>query len=252
MGRRGARVQDSGRWAFNRLAGAYAHRPPYPRALIERLSALASRGSVVDVGAGIGHVALPLAREGLQVTAVEPARAMLDVLLRSAGREGLRVRCVHAPAEDTGLPAASFALAVVADAAHWIDPELGGAELRRLLGPGGVVAVVDVELGGTAFMEDLLALVAQANPKRRRAVPATRQLLSIATSGAHLEEEVLRDEQPLSGVALEGVLGSLSHVEGAVGAARFSRLVEDARALASARGGAVWARTLHVGWAKAK
>jgi len=51
---------------------------------------------VLDVGAGPGALAVPLARAGCRVTAVEPARAMMAVLQENAERLGLRdVRCVE-------------------------------------------------------------------------------------------------------------------------------------------------------------
>ena len=78
MGRRGVGVEDGDRWVFNRLADDYRARPGYPAALVDRLHALAGgAGTVVDLGAGTGLLALPLAGRGLAVRAVEPASAML-------------------------------------------------------------------------------------------------------------------------------------------------------------------------------
>lgn len=144
MGRRGVHPNQHERWVFNRLAGAYAHRPEYPEALVERLGALALDGRhVAELGAGTGHLALALARAGWEVTAVEPARAMLDELVRRTA--GLPIRAVHAAAEQTGLEPGAFDLVVVADAIHWMDPALaareGGAvwsrELRLSCGKRG-------------------------------------------------------------------------------------------------------------------
>ena len=43
------------------------------------------RKKIIDFGAGTGRVAIPLALEGHQVTAVEPSTSMMQVLLRKAG-----------------------------------------------------------------------------------------------------------------------------------------------------------------------
>jgi cyclopropane fatty-acyl-phospholipid synthase-like methyltransferase len=49
---------------------------------------LAGAASVLDVGAGFGALALPLARRGLRVTALEPAPAMAEALRRAARAAG--------------------------------------------------------------------------------------------------------------------------------------------------------------------
>ncbi|HZN92833.1 MAG TPA: class I SAM-dependent methyltransferase, partial [Myxococcales bacterium] len=202
-GRRDARVEDAERWVFNRLAAAYQSRPGYPAALVDRLAELAGPGRrVVDLGAGTGDLAIPLAARGLSVAAVEPARRMLDVLARRAADEGIAVRAspaaeesasrattiappdegalraaahghggalltIHAAAEATGLGAASFGLAIVADALHWLDPELAGAEIARLLAPGGALAIVEVELLPSPFSDALWPQIQAHNPKVR-------------------------------------------------------------------------------------
>ncbi len=51
--------------------------------------------SILDVGAGPGTLAIPLARRGWRVTALEPAPAMLAHLRRAVRREGVAgVRCL--------------------------------------------------------------------------------------------------------------------------------------------------------------
>ena len=174
MSRRGVPVTDPSRWVFNRLAADYRRRPGYPPPLVERLLALGGGpgARVADLGAGTGHLALPLGRAGARVHAVEPARAMLDVLAAQAAALG--VVPVHAAAEETGLPAGCFDLVVLADALHWVDPERGGHEVARLLAPAGRLAVVVPTLGDTPFLRALGALLARANPKARPGPPRSR------------------------------------------------------------------------------
>src|SRR5512138_3077996 len=139
---RGASPSDPARWVFNRLAADYGRRPPYPEALDLRLFALAGGpgARIADLGAGTGHLALPLARLGAKVHAVEPARTMLELLVE--GARGLPVEPVHAAAEETGLAAGAFDLVLLADALQWVDPERGGREVARLLDRRGALAVV--------------------------------------------------------------------------------------------------------------
>lgn len=67
---------------------------------------------ILDVGAGTGRVALPLAREGHQVTALDVDRSLLDVLRERAGEEMISVdtRCADACSWN---PGELFALIIV-------------------------------------------------------------------------------------------------------------------------------------------
>lgn len=248
MGRRGVSIDDEPRWVFNRLADSYFARPPYAPALIERLVELAAGGPIAELGAGMGHLSLPLARRGVFVHAVEPARRMLDRL--AAASAGLPLEAHHASAEATGLAADSVTLAVLADAAHWVDPELTAVELTRIVKPGGVVAVVSAVPGGGPFIDALEERMRAANPRRSAAPPPTQQLLASAAEGATAVTETFPDAPEIPMEQLRDLLRSMSSLGGVLPEARLDALAEEARALAVAHGGAVWARTLSLAWAR--
>ncbi len=61
----------------------------------------AGRGArILDLGAGTGRLAVPLARDGFAVTAVEPCPGMLGVLERKAERDGLQIELANVPMAD--------------------------------------------------------------------------------------------------------------------------------------------------------
>jgi SAM-dependent methyltransferase len=130
---------------FDAWAGEYDRfRPSYPDELFdtirERLE-LSERPQVVDLGAGTGRASLAMAELGWRVTAVEPGRAMLDVLRQQASDRGLLVSTVQAEAEATGLAPDAAELVTAAQAFHWFDHERALAEVARITRPGGGIAL---------------------------------------------------------------------------------------------------------------
>jgi FkbM family methyltransferase len=245
--RRGVRPEDTSRWVFNRVADVYAARPAYPEALIDALSALAPPGgSVGDIGAGTGNVALPLSQRGFDVIAAEPAEAMLARLRDRATERGLSLRAVHAAGEALPLDAGSLELVVVADALHFLNVELAAKELFRVLVRRGALAVVTVEFGATPYMQQVARIVEAASQRRPRSVAPALARLSALTRVPFRTTRVFHDETEMDTETLERVLRSLSFVGPAMNRERFAAFREQILAL-DAR--PLWARTftLHAG-----
>ena len=131
--------------AFDAWATDYErYRPGYPDALFDLISerlGLPAAPRAVDLGAGTGKVARSGAARGWEVTAVEPGEAMLDVLRDRAAAEGATVRSVRARAEDTGLPSATFDVALAGEAYHWFNARAALAEMGRIVRPLGGIAL---------------------------------------------------------------------------------------------------------------
>ena len=102
---------------FSANAGVYDRRhgavvPDDAVQLVWSAARLQSGARVLDVGAGTGRVAIPLARLGCLVTAIEPSRAMLEQLKAKAGRE--RVGTAVAEGAHLPFPAERFDAVVIA------------------------------------------------------------------------------------------------------------------------------------------
>lgn len=241
--RRNVGLDDRTRWVFNRMADVYDARPAYPEALLEALVALAPGPRVLDLGAGTGKLALPLAARGFQVVAVEPAEAMLEVLRGSAQERQLTLETVHGLAEALPFQAARFDLVLIADALHFIDHERAATEIRRVLAPRGTLALVTSTFGATPYMTALRALLDETAPRRPRDVAAPmRQLASLAkvqlTDEAHFGDETRVDFE-----TLERLLRSISFVGPALNPERFAAFRARLRALPEPW---VWSRALTV------
>jgi SAM-dependent methyltransferase len=106
--------------------------------------ARAAGGPVLDVGAGTGRVALRLAEEGLDVTALDVDGELLAVLEQRARAAGVEVGTVRADAADFDLPERFALIAVPMQTLQLLPGEAarGGffASARRALVPGGLVA----------------------------------------------------------------------------------------------------------------
>lgn len=226
------------------MAEAYAARPAYPDELVSQLSELAGPppAHVLDLGAGIGHLSLPLAALGHRVSAVEPAKAMLDQLaLRAADIPA--ITCLHATAEALPLPNASVELVVIADALHFFDAHLTGNELARVLRPNGALAVVQVELGASPFMQALSALMQASAPRRPKRVDgALTQLAALA--GVKLERSrTYEQREPMPLARVERILRSISFIGPAMNAQRFEAFRTGLHAIAHE---SVWHTTVRL------
>jgi SAM-dependent methyltransferase len=124
---------------FSDVATAYrAFRPSYPPALIDFLAGLApARDLAWDAGCGSGQLSTGLAGAFGRVVACDASAAQLR-----AAAPHPRVDYRVARAEASALPAGTIDLAAAAQAAHWFDLDAYYREVRRVVKPGGAVALV--------------------------------------------------------------------------------------------------------------
>lgn len=123
---------------FSSQSAAYSrHRPEYPAALIRYVASLApDRRLALDCATGNGQAAVALAEHFETVLAIDGSRSQL-----ARAQAGERVRYAASLAERLPLRDHGVALVAAAQAAHWFDFDRFYAECRRVLVPGGVLAV---------------------------------------------------------------------------------------------------------------
>lgn len=99
---------------------------------------------VLDVACGTGNLTLPAARKGARVTGVDIATNLVEQARRRAEAEGLSVTFDEGDAEQLGYPEAHFDVVMSMFGAMFAPrPERVAAELMRVCGPGGVVAMAN-------------------------------------------------------------------------------------------------------------
>jgi SAM-dependent methyltransferase len=133
---------------FSGLSDLYSrHRPTYPAAALDLIQARCGLGPgalLVDVGCGTGISTRLFAARGARVIGIEPnddMRARAEAVPAPDGGPAPEYR--QGTAEATGLPDACAAAAVLAaQAFHWFDAPAALREFRRILRPGGHVALV--------------------------------------------------------------------------------------------------------------
>lgn len=153
--------------AFAEVADAYERgRPEHAPAVVETLAAelsIAPGASVLDLAAGTGKLTRPLLAAGFDVVAVEPQASLRAALAREVGPERVR----DGLAEAIPLPDASVAAVTVADAFHWFDQAAALTEIRRVLRPGGGLALLRAtpDWSGASWVRDVGELIGAARPE---------------------------------------------------------------------------------------
>lgn len=128
--------------SFETAADRYAaHRPSYPPALLDAVEELTGRplagARAADVGAGTGIATALLRDRGAEMIAVEPGAAMAGQL--RAALPG--VPLVRGDGNALPLATGSRDLLTFAQSWHWTRPDRSVPEARRVLRPGGALAL---------------------------------------------------------------------------------------------------------------
>jgi SAM-dependent methyltransferase len=164
-------VSDASEGNLHPLVGGFADaenydyaRPRYGAAVVAALKDaldLRAGSPVLELGAGTGQLSEALVAAGLDLTAVEPLPRTRAILARAIGSERVR----EGVAEEIPLPDRSVEAVFAADSFHWFDPSRAMPEIRRVLRPGGGVAVLrSLPLWEGRWIEEIGSLLDEARP----------------------------------------------------------------------------------------
>jgi SAM-dependent methyltransferase len=132
----GAQFQDAA------IAAVYRKRPPYPPEtfdLITELLPLPSRARVLELGAGTGEIAIPLAPRVESIDAVEISEAMLEIARTQPGNEQVRW---HRQSAESFPYASVYDLVICAQSLHWLDWQAVFPRITGSLDPNGWLVIV--------------------------------------------------------------------------------------------------------------
>lgn len=140
----------------------------YPQKAMAVLAPLA-RGcrTILDVGAGVGALTIPLAKLVEKVTALDPSAAMLEELRRNLEQEGLQnVVCVEAAWGEVEL--SPHDLVLVANVPHVLEDIPRFLKAAERIANYFIVLVQNVDLGRDKFYLDELYPLLLKKPFERR------------------------------------------------------------------------------------
>jgi SAM-dependent methyltransferase len=216
---------------FARRADSYERaRPGYPDAAVEWLArrlGLGAGKTVVDLAAGTGKLTRLLARTGARVVAVEPVAEMRALI-------GPPAEVVEGTAEAIPLEDAAADAVTVAQAFHWFDFEPALAEIRRVLAPGGHLAIV----WNTRSGDDPVNLAIEGIVEPHRAGTPShrgqpwREALERSRLFGPIEERDFDNPQQLDAEALAERVASVSFIASLADDER-ERVMDAARELAA-------------------
>jgi len=199
--------------------------------LLREWCGLVPEWTVADVGAGTGMLSDVFLVNGNRVIAIEPNAEMRAACLRTHADDAA-LSVSDGTAEATGLSAGAVEMVSVGRALHWFDTEAAFAEFKRVLKPGGWVAVIafgraeDGREENVAFERTIEGFMPT---RERRKMYAVYERLENAFAGGEFRHAEIRGEMSLKWEALLGMTVSLSHapLPGGAGYAEFEHAMRD-------------------------
>ena len=120
------------------------HRPGYPSeffVLLQYLGIGLAGPNILDLGSGTGALAVPFAKQGARVTAVDVSEGQIHAGQEAARQQGVKITFKVAPAEATGLADHAFDVITASMCWGYFDMNRMTVEVPRLLRAEGLLLV---------------------------------------------------------------------------------------------------------------
>ena len=152
----------AGSFLHEGVARAYRHRPPYPPALFDALEALIvdRPRHVLDLGAGDGAIARPLAARVDKVDAVEISPAMVAEGRQRPGGDRANLTW-HVEAAETVARQGPYALVTAGQCLHWMDWRPTLERVKGVLTRHAMLALVDMRYHELPWRAELTEVIAR-------------------------------------------------------------------------------------------
>jgi len=148
------------RGSFDEAAENYNQwRTGYPDEVVQDVmvsSRVTSGSRVLEIACGTGQLSVPLCEHGVELVAVELGPHLAALARKNLSRFP-KARVEISAFEDWPLPPDPFDVVVVANAFHWLEPEIRFTKSAQALKPGGYLTIGNAHhvRGGTpGFFED--------------------------------------------------------------------------------------------------
>jgi len=149
------------------VAEAYQHRPPYPEEVFDRLEALIADEPrrVLDIGAGEGAIARPLAPRVESVDAIDVSQAMVDAGRARPGGDQDTIHW-HVSSIETADLTGPYALVTAGASIHWMPWEETFARIVPHLTPNAQLVVIEHGSVDEPWWDDILQVIQRHSRKK--------------------------------------------------------------------------------------
>lgn len=139
----------------NRVEDYVKYRPGYPDEIVKFLHdtyGLTQDKLIADIGAGTGISTELFLKKGYRVIAVEPNLEMREKAIELLGSYNGFIP-QNGTAENTGIEGSTVNAIIAGQAFHWFDTTEARTEFKRILKPGGIIALIWNERKTTSAFE---------------------------------------------------------------------------------------------------